>query len=88
MLAQKNLHVPLPMPLYLSLRVEADRCHRPATQLAREAIAAWLEQRQRQELCQALESYAKQVAGTEADLDESFQQAAIEHWIKEEGKSS
>ena len=75
----KNLHVPLPQPLYTRLREEARRAHRPATALAREAIDAWLAERHRAAVHDAISSYARKVAGTPADLDVDLEAAGVEH---------
>lgn len=81
----KNFHVPLPADLYSKLRAAAQQHRRPATELAREAIEAWLEQRRREALHQAIAEYAKQTAGTEADLDPGLEEAAVEHLLQENG---
>ncbi|PWB80161.1 MAG: hypothetical protein C3F08_05060 [Candidatus Methylomirabilota bacterium] len=75
----KNLHVPLPQPLYRRLRAEAKRAHRPATVLAREAIDVWLAQQHRASVHQELASYARKVAGTSDDLDADLEAASVEH---------
>jgi hypothetical protein len=74
----KNLHVPLPEPIYRRLRLEAERSERPATDLAREAIDHWLGERQRQVVREAIQEYASKVAGTSDDLDEDLEAAALE----------
>lgn len=81
----KNFHVPLPADLYSKLRAVAEHYRRPATELAREAIAAWLEQRRREALHRAIAEYAEQSAGTEADLDPSLEAAAVEHLLEDSG---
>lgn len=75
----KNLHVPLPEPLYRRLRTEAERARRPATDLAREAIDRWLFEQQRQILHDAIQTYASETAGTRDDLDREMEAAAVEH---------
>lgn len=77
----KNLHVPLPEPLYQRLRTEAKRARRPATHLAREAIDRWLAEQQRQFLHDAIQTYARKASGTRDDLDRGLEAAAIEHLI-------
>jgi predicted DNA-binding protein len=77
----RNLHVPLPEGLHDRLRSEAARARRPATVVAREAIEAWVEQREREALHDAVATYACAVAGSRADLDEDLEQAGIEHLI-------
>jgi hypothetical protein len=78
----KNLHVPLPQPLYRRLRAEAKRAQRPTTVLAREAIDLWLAQQQRAAVHDAIASYARHVAGTSDDLDVELEAASVEHLVK------
>lgn len=75
----RNLHVPLPGTLHDRLRAVATRAGRPTTSLARDAIEAWVEERERQAVHDAIAAYATEMAGSAADLDESLEQAAIEH---------
>jgi hypothetical protein len=81
--AARNLHVPLPEALYLRLRAEAERSHRPATELAREAIDRWLSDRQRAAVHEAIAAYAAECAGTTADLDPVLEAAAVEHLLEQ-----
>lgn len=81
----KNFHVPLSTDLYNRLRALAEQQRRPATELAREAIEAWLEQRRRESLHRVIAEYAEQSAGTEADLDPGLEEAAVEHLLQESG---
>jgi hypothetical protein len=76
--AARNFHVPLPEALYDALRREAERAREPATVLARRAIEAWLAERQRAAVHEAVAAYAARHAGTELDLDPALEQAAIE----------
>ncbi len=82
--AIRNFHLPLPDNLYEELKEEAKRRQRPATVVARGAIAAWLRQVRRSEVSEAIASYAAEYAGTGADLDEALEQAGIESWINSE----
>jgi predicted DNA-binding protein len=77
----KNLHVPLPQPLYRRLREEAKRAHRPATVLVREAIDLWLAERYRASMHDAIASYAHKVAGTSGDLDLDVEAAGVQHLV-------
>ncbi len=77
----KNLHVPLPQPLYRRLRAEAKRARRPATVLAREAIDLWLAQQYRASLHEEISFYARKVAGTSDDLDADLEAASVEHLL-------
>jgi predicted DNA-binding protein len=79
--AKHNLHVPLPEPLHDRLRAEAKRSGRPATTLAREAIEAWIEERQRQAVHEAIAEYAGEMAGSPADLDEELERAGVDHLV-------
>ena len=46
------------------------------TVVAREAIAAWMDEQERQAEREAIRAYADEMAGTEADLDEDLEDAA------------
>ncbi len=79
--AKQNLHVPLPAGLYRRLRAEAQRTRRPATALAREAIDRWLEEARKAALFTEISSYAREVAGTDQDLDERLEVAGVENLL-------
>ncbi len=81
-----NFHVPLPTQVYCRLRQEAERQHKPATQLVKQAIEYWLEQQERLALHEEIATYAAHAAGTEDDLDESLEAASVEHLSEEEGR--
>jgi hypothetical protein len=76
----KNFHLPLPEGVYEALRQEASQLHKPATVVAREAIEAWLQDRKRAVVREAIAVYAVQHAGTDTDLDPSLERAALESW--------
>lgn len=76
-----NLHVPLPEALHRRLRAEATRTGRPATTLAREAIEAWVREREREQVSDAIAEYAAAVAGTGVDLDPDLERAGTEHLL-------
>jgi predicted DNA-binding protein len=76
--AIKNFHLPLPEELYEALRDEAARLGRPATAVARDAIEAWLGERRRAVVKEAIARYAVRQAGTEADLDPLLEKASLE----------
>jgi predicted transcriptional regulator len=80
----RNFHVPLPDDLYKQLYAEAKRSQQPATALARDAIAWWLQQRQKAALHEAICAYATHYAGTAADLDQALETASVEHLLAEE----
>ena len=75
----RNFHIPLPEQLYLRLKEAANRQRRPATQLAKQAVEYWLLEQERLALHEEISEYAAQVAGTEADLDETLESAGLEH---------
>lgn len=74
-----NMHVPLPTEIHARLKAESKRCGQPTTALVREAIEAWLAEREREALHGAIADYAQTVAGTPADLDPDMEGAAVEH---------
>ena len=78
----KNFHLPLPAQIYNQLRAESERAQVPATTLAREAIDLWLRQKMRQARCEAIATYAAEMAGTRLDLDPDLEAAAIVHLVK------
>jgi predicted transcriptional regulator len=80
---RRNFHVPLPEDLYRALQTEAERAHRPANALARDAIAQWIEQQRQARIDQAILEYAEAVAGTADDLDPDLEAAALESWERE-----
>ena len=79
-----NLHVPLPTGIHTRLRAEAKRSGQPATTLAREAIEAWLADRENEALHHAIADYAQAVAGTPDDLDPELESAAVDQLLKNE----
>ncbi len=82
--AMKNFHLPLPEDLYTELRAEAERSHVPTTTLARQALEQWLREKRRSELRYAIEAYAAETAGSEADLDEALEHVAVEVLLQDE----
>ncbi len=79
-----NFHLPLPAPLHARLRAAAKQQHRPATQLAKQAIEYWLEKQERMALHEEITRYATQAAGSSDDLDEQLQSVGLEHLNSEE----
>jgi hypothetical protein len=49
--------------------------------VAREAIEAWIKERERQAVHDAIAEYATEMAGTAADLDEDLERAAVDHLL-------
>ena len=76
-----NMHVPLPTDIHARLKAESKRSGQPTTVLVREAVAAWLAERERAALHDAIADYAQTVAGTPADLDPELESAAVEHLL-------
>lgn len=76
--ATSNFHLPMPADLRDLLREEAERSGRPATALAREALAEWLRERRARRLREEIVAYATACAGTPADLDEDLEHAGLE----------
>ncbi|NBC96657.1 MAG: hypothetical protein GVY27_09915 [Deinococcus-Thermus bacterium] len=74
----KKMHLPLSPDLHAELTREAEAAGIPATVLAREAIEAWLERRRRQRVAEQLHAFAERHGGTELDLDEAFEEAAVD----------
>ena len=81
---QKNLHVPLPVGWHEALRAEARRQGRSATQLAREAIGSWLDERRREEVERQLALYIATVSVSADDLDPALERAAVDELIRSE----
>jgi predicted DNA-binding protein len=77
----RNLHVPLPGALHQRLRAAATRSGRPATTLAREAIEAWIREREREQISDHIAEYAAGVAGSTADLDPALERAGVDHLL-------
>jgi predicted DNA-binding protein len=79
-----NFHVPLPSGVYSRLRSEAERQHKPATQLVKQAVEYWLEEQEKLVLHEEIARYAAKIAGSCDDLDEQLEEAGIEHLIHSE----
>ena len=82
--AVRNFHIPLPEHLYLRLKEAAQRERRPATQLAKQAVEYWLMEQEKLALHRQISEYAAQVAGTEADLDQELEDAALQQLVASE----
>jgi predicted DNA-binding protein len=74
-----NFHIPLPEQLYTRLREAAKRQHRPATQMAKQAVEYWLEEQEKLLLHEEIASYAAHAAGSVEDLDTQLEAASLEH---------
>lgn len=64
-----KLHVAVSTGVYSHLRAESERSGQPTTVLVRKAVEAWLAQRDKETLHDAIVRYARSAAGTPADLD-------------------
>jgi predicted DNA-binding protein len=82
-----NFHVPLPAAVYGRLRSEAERQHKPATQLVKQAVEYWLEEQEKVALHEEIARYAAETAGTCDDLDELLETAGVEHLNNGEKRS-
>ncbi len=81
----RSFHLALPANLYEELRAEARRRGRPATAVARQVIEDGLRALRRQELSEEIAEYARENAGTRADLDTELEAAGIES-LRKTGK--
>lgn len=76
-----KLHVALSTGVYSRLRTESERSGQPTTVLVREAVEAWLAQREKETLHDAIVRYARSVAGTPADLDPEMESAIVQCFL-------
>lgn len=77
----RTFHLPLPDDLHEALRREAAAGQRPATEVARDALVAWLQARQRERVAHEIHRFALDEAGTDFDLDPELEQAGVEHLL-------
>lgn len=82
----RTFHLPLPDDLHEALRREATADHRPATEVARDALAGWLQARQRERMAKEIHQFALELAGTELDLDPELEQAGVEHLVARDAR--
>jgi predicted DNA-binding protein len=75
----RTFHLPMPSHLHEALRDVAGQEGRPATEIVREALSEWLDRWERARLADEIACYAREVAGTEADLAHDLETAALEH---------
>jgi hypothetical protein len=66
--------------VYDALREEATQLRKPTTVVAREAIEAWLQERRRMIVREAIATHAAHHAGSAVDLDPALEKAALEVW--------
>jgi len=74
-----NFHVPLPVGVYRRLRSEAERQHKPATQLVKQVVEYWLDEQEKLVLHEEIARYAAEAAGTADDLDEQLEAAGLDY---------
>ncbi|ETW94514.1 MAG: hypothetical protein ETSY1_34505 [Candidatus Entotheonella factor] len=74
----RNFQISLPEDIYRQLLFEAERIQQPAGMLAQQAIANWLQQRQKSSISENIQTYAEQHAGTAMDLDTDLEAASLE----------
>ena len=72
------MHVPLPTDIYARLRAESERSGQHPTVLVKEAIEAWLTEREKEALHDTIVGYARLAVGTPADLDPKLESAAVD----------
>lgn len=82
----RTFHLPLPDDLHEALRREAAVDHRPATELARDALAGWLRTRQRERVAGEIRRFAMAQAGSDLDIDADLERAGVDHLLA--GESS
>ncbi len=78
----KNFHLPMPVALYTCLREAAARAGTPATDVAREAIQAWLNEDRRRQQRTELADFVEANAGSAWDLDPQWEAAGLETTAK------
>ena len=76
--ATKNFHLPLSAALYAGLREAAARAGAPATDVAREAIQAWLNEDRRRQQRTELANFVEANAGSAWDIDPQWEAAGLE----------
>ena len=72
----------MPLRLYDALRAAAAREGRPATQVARTAIAEWLSSHRRRAVEDELRAYVAAAAGGPDDLYETLEAASLAHLVE------
>jgi hypothetical protein len=75
--ATKNFHLPLPSALYDELRSTARESGQPATRFAQQLMRIGLDEWRRARRRQQIAAYARQVAGSNEDLDVDLERAGI-----------
>ena len=78
-----NLHVPMPGELHNKLRQAAARLGKPATVVVREAIEIHLRSLQKQAIDLEISDWAREMSGTDYDLDKELETASVEFLLNE-----
>lgn len=81
-----NFHLPLPDPMHDELREASSRLGRPATELVREALHAWLAAYRRRLRQERVREWAEAHAGTAHDLDPDLEDQTIGHLLAAESE--
>lgn len=81
----RTFHLPLPDPLHEALKRQAAAESRPATEIVREALVIWLEERRRERLADEIAAYARAEAGGILDHDEDLEAAGVELLLAADG---
>ena len=71
--------MPLSDSVYQRLKSVAKKQHKPATQLAKQALEQWLDEQEKLALHEEIAGYAASMAGTVDDLDESLETVSLEY---------
>ena len=79
--ATKNFHLPLPEALYEELRSAAREADQPATRFAQELMRAGLDEWHRARRRAQIAAYARQIAGSDEDLDPELERAGVESLV-------
>lgn len=77
----RTLHLPLADDLHEAPRREARVEHRPATELARDALAAWLHARQLERAAGEIRQFAMAHPGSDLDIDPDLERAGLGHLL-------
>ena len=83
----RNLHIPVPEELYVRLKDESRRSGRPATEIARNAIGAWISAVRKAAVRRDLAAYVAEMAGTDQDIDPLMQAASLLTELRGRGTS-
>lgn len=77
----RTFHLPLPDDLHEALRREATADHRPATEVARDALTGWLQARHRKRVADEIRRFALAEAGSDLDIDAELERAGVDHLL-------